>query len=204
MDNYATHKKREILDWLAQNQRIRVHFTPTSASWMNLVEAWFGIIERQAIHRGTFGSVPELTTAIRQFINCWTRVHTRSSGRKPPTRSSPKPTPMAITAEHPTESHDRLTRPYQLDAIDMSRMNPTRADSRNIATCVNVGLYAHALTYGDEYAILARDTDKDQVKVRGDNGKPRWCPNYCFDMSGQQVGRLVRTTIDEPLDGFTA
>jgi transposase len=76
MDNYATQKKREIRDWLAENQRIRVHFTPTSASWMNLVEAWFGIIERQAIHRGTFGSVRELTTAIRQFINCWNpRAH---------------------------------------------------------------------------------------------------------------------------------
>ena len=51
--------------WLAANPRIHVHFTPTSASWMNLVEVWFGIIERQAIHRGTFGTVRELTTAIR-------------------------------------------------------------------------------------------------------------------------------------------
>lgn len=49
MDNYAAHKKQEIRDWLAENPRIRVHFTPTSASWMNLVEVWFGIIERQAI-----------------------------------------------------------------------------------------------------------------------------------------------------------
>jgi hypothetical protein len=76
MDNYAAHKKQEIRDWLAENPRIRVHFTPTSASWMNLVEVWFGIIERQAIHRGTFGSVRELTTAIRQFINGWNpRAH---------------------------------------------------------------------------------------------------------------------------------
>jgi transposase len=57
MDNYAAHKKVEVRDWLAENPRIRVHFTPTSASWMNMVETWFGIIERQAIHRGTFGSV---------------------------------------------------------------------------------------------------------------------------------------------------
>jgi hypothetical protein len=73
-------------------------------------------------------------------------------------------------------------------------MNPTRADSRNIATCVSVGVYAHALTC-DEYAVLARDTDKDQVKVRGDNGKRRWYPDYCFDMNGPQVARLARTTI---------
>lgn len=81
-------------------------------------------------------------------------------------------------------------------------MDSTPADSRDIATCVNVGVYAHSLTYGDEYVILARDTDKHQVKVRGDNGKPRWYPTFCFDMSGQQVVRLVRTTIDDPLDGL--
>lgn len=76
MDNYAAHKKQEIRDWLTENQRIRVHFTPTSASWMNMVEIWFGIIERQAIHRGTFGSVHDLTTAIRTYITGWNnRAH---------------------------------------------------------------------------------------------------------------------------------
>ncbi len=60
MDNYATHERKEVRDWLAANPRIQVHFTPTSASWMNLVEVWFSIIERQAIHRGTFGSVRDL------------------------------------------------------------------------------------------------------------------------------------------------
>ncbi|MFD4367836.1 IS630 family transposase [Rhodococcus sp. NPDC058521] len=71
MDNYATHKKQEVRDWLAANPRIHIHFTPTSASWMNLVEVWFGIIERQAIHRGTFRNVRDLTTKIRAFINGW-------------------------------------------------------------------------------------------------------------------------------------
>jgi transposase len=71
MDNYATHKKVEVRDWLAAHPRIHVHFTPTSASWMNLVEVWFGIIERQAIHRGTFHSVKDLTSKIRDFINGW-------------------------------------------------------------------------------------------------------------------------------------
>ena len=66
----------EIRDWLAANPRVHVHFTPTSASWMNLVEVWFGIIERQAIHRGTFGSVKDLTGAIRAFIDGWNdRAH---------------------------------------------------------------------------------------------------------------------------------
>jgi transposase len=76
MDNYAAHKRIEIRDWLAANPRAHVHFTPTSASWMNLVEVWFGIIQRQAIHRGTFGSVKDLTGAIRAFIDGWNdRAH---------------------------------------------------------------------------------------------------------------------------------
>jgi transposase/transposase-like protein len=76
MDNYAAHKRVEIRDWLAANPRITVHFTPTSGSWLNLVEVWFGIIERQAIHRGTFGSVKDLNTKIRAFIDGWNdRAH---------------------------------------------------------------------------------------------------------------------------------
>ena len=76
MDNYAAHKRVEIRDWLAANPRVQVHFTPTSASWMNMVEIWFGIIERQAIHRGSFGSVKDLNTKIRAFIDGWNdRAH---------------------------------------------------------------------------------------------------------------------------------
>jgi transposase len=71
MDNYAAHKRVEVRDWLTANPRIKVHYTPTSGSWLNLVEVWFGIIERQAIHRGTFGSVKDLNAKIRAFINGW-------------------------------------------------------------------------------------------------------------------------------------
>jgi transposase len=71
MDNYAAHKHPRVKTWLAANPRIHVHYTPTSASWMNLIEVWFGIIERQAIHRGTFRSVRDLTTKIRAFIDGW-------------------------------------------------------------------------------------------------------------------------------------
>jgi transposase len=69
MDNYATHKRAEVRDWLAANPRIHAHFLPTSGSWLNLVEVWFGIVERQAIRRGTFRSVRDLTGKIRDFIN---------------------------------------------------------------------------------------------------------------------------------------
>jgi len=71
MDNYAAHKRVEVRDWLAANPRIHAHFTPTSGSWLNLVEVWFGIIERQAIHRGTFTSVQDLNAKIRAFVNGW-------------------------------------------------------------------------------------------------------------------------------------
>ena len=73
MDNDATHKRVEVRDWLAANPRIHAHFTPTSGSWLNLVEVWFGIIERQAIRRGVFPSVRDLTLKIRAFINGWNR-----------------------------------------------------------------------------------------------------------------------------------
>jgi transposase len=73
MDNYAAHKTPEVKDWLAENPRIQVHFTPTSGSWLNLVEVWFGIIERQAIRRGTFTSVTDLNTKIRAFIRGWNK-----------------------------------------------------------------------------------------------------------------------------------
>ena len=56
---------------MAKNPRITLHFTPTSGSWLNLVEVFFGIITRQAIRRGTFTSVKDLVTAISAFIDGW-------------------------------------------------------------------------------------------------------------------------------------
>ena len=68
-DNYAAHNHPNVKAWLARNPRITMHFTPTSASWMNMVEIFFGIITRQAIRRATFTSVPDLIGAIRAFID---------------------------------------------------------------------------------------------------------------------------------------
>jgi len=72
-DNYATHKHPEVRKWLAlpENQRITLHFTPTSCSWLNMVETFFGIITRQAIRRGTFRSVKDLIAAIGRFIDAY-------------------------------------------------------------------------------------------------------------------------------------
>ena len=84
MDNYATHKRVEVRDWLAANPRIHVHFTPTSGSWLNLVEVWFGIIERQTIRRGTFRSTRDLNAKIRDFINGWNNRRHPFIWTKPP------------------------------------------------------------------------------------------------------------------------
>lgn len=71
LDNYGTHKHPKVQAWLARNPRVVLHFTPTSGSWLNLVEVFFGIITRQAIRRGTFRSVKDLIAAIRRFIDGW-------------------------------------------------------------------------------------------------------------------------------------
>jgi transposase len=71
VDNYATHNHPAVQAWLARNPRITMHFTPTSGSWLNMVEIFFGIITRQAIRRGTFNSVDDLIKSITAFINGW-------------------------------------------------------------------------------------------------------------------------------------
>ncbi len=70
-DNYATHKHPKVRTWLDKHPRITLHFTPTSASWLNLVEAFFSIITRQAIQRGSFASVPDLIDVIRRYIDAY-------------------------------------------------------------------------------------------------------------------------------------
>jgi transposase len=71
VDNYSAHKHADVKAWLAKHPRVQLHFTPTHSSWMNLVEVFFAIITRQAIRRGSYRSVRELTDAIRRFIDAW-------------------------------------------------------------------------------------------------------------------------------------
>jgi len=67
-DNYATHKKQEVRHWLARHRRFHLHFIPTSSSWLNLVERWFGKITTERIRRGAFTGVPQLERAIYDYI----------------------------------------------------------------------------------------------------------------------------------------
>jgi len=69
LDNYATHKHSNVKTWLAKHPRFHLHFTPTSASWLNQVERFFGLITQERIRRGVFTSVPELEAAIHQYLD---------------------------------------------------------------------------------------------------------------------------------------
>ena len=66
LDNYCTHKKNE--EWLEQHPNVHFHFTPTSASWLNQVEIWFGILGRKTLSGASFASTEQLVQAIEAFV----------------------------------------------------------------------------------------------------------------------------------------
>ncbi len=71
MDNYGTHKHENVRAWLKRHPRIVPHYVPTSSSWLNLVERWFGELSGKAIRRGAFGSVQDLQACIDAFLTAW-------------------------------------------------------------------------------------------------------------------------------------
>ena len=71
LDNYGTHKTPAVQSWLQRHQRFVPHFIPTSSSWLNLVERWFGELTQKAVRRGVFLSVPDLVQAIEAFLAAW-------------------------------------------------------------------------------------------------------------------------------------
>jgi transposase len=68
LDNYATHKTSEVTDWLSKHPRFKLHFTPTSASWLNMVERFFAEITSRRIRRGSYTSVGDLEAAIYDYL----------------------------------------------------------------------------------------------------------------------------------------
>ncbi len=71
LDNYGTHKTIQIRRWLAKRPRFHVHFTPTSASWINVVERWFATLTEKQIRRASHRSTQELESAIRHYLNLY-------------------------------------------------------------------------------------------------------------------------------------
>jgi transposase len=93
LDNYHTHKHPETKAWLAQHPRFHLHFTPTSSSWLNLVERWFRELTDKNIRRGNFPSVPDLIAGIEDYL----RV----------TNANPKPLIWTASAESILEKFRR-------------------------------------------------------------------------------------------------
>jgi transposase len=73
LDNYATHKTPAIKEWLLKHPRFHLHFTPTSSSWMNLVERWFAELTSRKLRRSAHRSVTELEADIRKWVNEWNK-----------------------------------------------------------------------------------------------------------------------------------
>jgi len=71
MDNYGTHKHPKVRGWLQRHPRFVPHFIPTSSSWLNLIERWFGELTGKRIRRGVFVSVPDLVAAIEDYLAVW-------------------------------------------------------------------------------------------------------------------------------------
>ena len=69
LDNYATHKHPDVIKWLDGHPRFHLHFTPTSSSWLNLVERWFRELTDKALRRGVFHSVPDLVGSIQEYLD---------------------------------------------------------------------------------------------------------------------------------------
>ena len=96
MDNYGTHKHENVRAWLKRHPRFVLHFVPTSSSWLNLVERWFGELDSKAIRRGVFRSVEDLNASIDAFLNAWNK--------------NPQPYVWTATVESITEKLSRCRR----------------------------------------------------------------------------------------------
>ncbi len=77
VDNYSAHKTEAVQRWLRRHRRFHLHFTPTSASWINLVESWFAQLSKQRLQRGVFRSVDDLTAAIEDYLVRYNATPTR-------------------------------------------------------------------------------------------------------------------------------
>ncbi len=110
MDNYGTHKTPEVQRWLARHRRFVPHFIPTSSSWLNLVERWFGELTQKAVRRGAFVSVVDLIQAIEAFLAAW--------------NENPKPFAWTAEVEAIVEKIERAR--VKLEAIKPGCTQPSR------------------------------------------------------------------------------
>jgi len=120
MDNYGTHKHPKVQDWLQRHPRFIPHFVPTSSSWLNLVERWFGELTGKRIRRGVFVSVDDLISAIEEFLAAW--------------NANPKPFVWTATVESIIE---KLARCKQtLERIQPGCTAPRTRKRKNKSSCL--------------------------------------------------------------------
>jgi transposase len=121
MDNYGTHKHPNVQVWLKKHSRFVPHFVPTSSSWLNLVERWFGELTSKRIRRGTFLSVPDLVAAIEEFLDSW--------------NSNPKPFVWTATVDSIVEKLQRCR--HTLESIQPGCTLPrSRKKRKNNSSCL--------------------------------------------------------------------
>ena len=121
MDNYGTHKHPRVQSWLQRHPRFVPHFIPTSSSWLNLVERWFGELTGKRIRRGTFVSVADLVAAIEEYLVAW--------------NTNPKPFSWTATVESIMEKLSRCKQ--TLERIQPGCTLPrSRKTKRNNSTCL--------------------------------------------------------------------
>src|SRR6266513_2363224 len=122
MDNYGTHGHEKVRGWLKRHPRFVLHFVPTSSSWLNLVERWFGELTSKRIRRGAFFSVGDLEKAIEEFLQTW--------------NEKPRPFVWTATVESIVEKLSRCPKPWRRLSRDAphpgheSRRNDCPANSR--------------------------------------------------------------------------
>jgi transposase len=126
MDNYGTHKHEKVTAWLKRHPRFVSHFVPTSSSWMNLVERWFGHLDNKAIKRGIFLSVDDLQASIAAFLNAW--------------NEDPKPFVWTATVE----AHTGETHPMPPDArTDPARLYKSESSETEEIGCIAISWTLH-------------------------------------------------------------
>ncbi len=117
-DNYATHKHPKVLAWLARHPRVHIHYTPTSSSWLNLVERFFGEITRDCIRDGSFSSVAELERANDEYIAA--------------RNESPRPFVWLANGEEVLAKINRARRSLGMQELDTApEPHPARTGKRN-------------------------------------------------------------------------
>ena len=108
LDNLSAHSTPEIKKWLAHRDRSRwhLHFTPTSSSWLNLIQRWFKELTDRRLRRGTFNSVNDLSEAITTWARTGTTTPSPSSGKQPPTTSSGRSNEASKPSERSSSQSD--------------------------------------------------------------------------------------------------